>query len=93
MHPPCHLAWLLLWRPGVRSGSIQGAIATALRTVFSWIGSRIAGLARWSLDASEEDLPPPPPPRPGPPHGPIPAIDLRREPRRGEVPRSAGPPP
>jgi len=77
----------------MRIGAILGALMSAVRTMVSWIGGRIGDVARWSLDSTEDDLPAAPPPPPGPPHGPIPAIDLRREPRRGEVPRSAGPPP
>ncbi|TME78276.1 MAG: hypothetical protein E6I48_00720 [Chloroflexi bacterium] len=73
----------------MRTGGIVGAIASAIRSV----ARRIGALARWSFESDAEELPPLSPPQPGPPHGPIPAIDLRREPRHGEIPRSAGPPP
>lgn len=72
----------------MRNGGVVGAVVSELRS----IGKRISTLARWGFESSEEELPPPPRPLPGPAHGPIPAIDLRRDPHRGEVPPSAGPP-
>jgi len=74
----------------MRIEGIAGAIASTLRSLVKRTGT----LARRSLEEESEDqLAPPTPPQPGPPHGPIPAIDLRRDPHRGEVPPSAGPPP
>lgn len=65
------------------------AVVSVLRS----IGRRIAAIARWSFESSEEEPRATPPPRPGPPHGPVPAIDLRRDPHRGQVPPRGGVPP
>jgi hypothetical protein len=73
----------------MRNGAALGSVITALRS----LAKRITEIAQWSFDASEEDLPQAPPPAPGPPHGPIPAIDLRRDPHRGEVPPASRPGP
>src|SRR6202158_5771621 len=98
---PCRCTWRHAYAPPVPSGmcgalmvamgngGLVGAVLSELRS----LGKRLSALVRWSFGASDEELPPPPRPLPGPAHGPIPAIDLRRAPQRGEIPPSAGPPP
>jgi hypothetical protein len=73
----------------MRSGGVLRTVLSAIRVALE----RIGALTGWGFGASEEELPLAAPPRPGPPHGPVPAIDLRRERQRSGVPPGGGVPP
>ena len=54
----------------------------AIRRFFSAICGSCARALRWSFATIEEERPANVIPMPGPAHGPVPAIELRREDRR-----------
>jgi hypothetical protein len=67
----------------MRTGGILGSALSMIRTV----ANAIAYLARWSFTSPDEEESSPPVTRhPGPAHGPVPAIELRRQTRRKDVP-------